>query len=96
MNKSSYTNSNTHPDDEIFRVKTFINELQQVQETYYQALRQNLRIDEEGESFLFDYVYNADEEDSKKMFSEVLEEVTGQSYEKFVDLKESDGAPILP
>ena len=95
MNNSDYTNSNTHPDDEIFKVKTFINELQQVQETYYEALRQNLRINEKGESFLFDYVYNADEEESKKTFTEVLEEVTGQSYEKFVDLKETNGSPIL-
>jgi len=91
MNNSAYTNSNTHPDDEIFKVKTFINELQQVQEKYYEELRQNLRINEKGEEFLFDYVYNADEEENKKMFSELLEEITGKPYEEFIQPENSEG-----
>ena len=50
-----------HPDDQIFRIKTFINELSKVQEAYFSALTEELGVSKEVEDYLFDYVYNEDE-----------------------------------
>ena len=47
-----------HPDDEIFRVKEFINELSKVQDAYFSALTECLEIPKETEDYLFDYIYN--------------------------------------
>ena len=64
------TNSFQHPEDEIYHVKTFINELQLVQETYFNKLAAQLNMTKKGEEFLFDYVYN--ECENLKDFSEYL------------------------
>lgn len=50
--------SKPHPDDEIFRVKEFINELSKVQDAYFSALTEHLEIPKETEDYLFDYIYN--------------------------------------
>ena len=47
-----------HPDDEIFKVKDFINELSKVQDAYFSALTEHLEIPKETEDYLFDYIYN--------------------------------------
>jgi hypothetical protein len=47
-----------HPDDEIFRVKEFINELSKVQDGYFSALTASLEIPKETEDYLFDYIFN--------------------------------------
>lgn len=49
-----------HPEDEIYKVKTFINELQKVQEEYFTKLVENLNLSKEGEDWLFDYLHNSD------------------------------------
>lgn len=49
---------NPHPDDQIFKVKDFINELSKVQDSYFSGLVKNLNISKEAEDYFFDYVYN--------------------------------------
>ena len=49
---------NPHPDDQIFKVKDFINELSKVQDFYFSGLVKDLNISKEAEDYLFDYVYN--------------------------------------
>jgi hypothetical protein len=48
-----------HPDDSIFKVKDFINELSRVQDAYFESLCFELELGEgELKDHLFDYVYN--------------------------------------
>jgi len=47
-----------HPDDQIFKVKDFINELSKVQDAYFSGLVKDLKVGKEAEDYLFDYVYN--------------------------------------
>ena len=60
-----------HPDDNIFKVKDFVNELSKVQEVYFESLCKDLGL-EEGvlKEHLFDYVYN---EDKMVTFGEYLD-----------------------
>lgn len=50
-----------HPEDEIYKVKTFINELEKVQEDYFTKLVESLNLSKEGEDWLFDYIHNSTE-----------------------------------
>lgn len=84
MDKTYYTSSQKHPEDEIARVKTFINELQAVQEEYYEKLVADLRITDKGEDFLFDFIYN---EREPKLFEEYLSEFEVGPYEHLVTPK---------
>jgi hypothetical protein len=48
-----------HPDDNIFKVKDFINELSKVQDSYFESLCNEFDIEEGNlKDHLFDYVYN--------------------------------------
>jgi hypothetical protein len=48
-----------HPDDSIFKVKDFINELSKVQDSYFESLCNEFDIEEGNlKDHLFDYVYN--------------------------------------
>ena len=58
MNNIKYTPEGQHPEDAIFKAKTFINELQKVQEEYFTKLTNDLNLTKEGEDWLFDYIYN--------------------------------------
>jgi len=51
-----------HPDDRIFAVKNFINELSKVQDRYFKKLCKKLDLPNETEDFLFDYIFNEKEE----------------------------------
>lgn len=62
MNKETYTPDGMHPEDAIYKAKTFINELQEVQETYFNKLVDDLKLTKEGETWLFDYIYNSDDQ----------------------------------
>jgi hypothetical protein len=62
MNNEAYTPDGMHPEDAIYKVKTFINELQEVQKTYFDKLAHDLKMNKEGEEFLFDYIYNCYDE----------------------------------
>jgi hypothetical protein len=62
-----------HPDDNIFKVKDFINELSKVQDAYFENLCDDLQLGEcELKNHLFDYVYN---EDKPVTFGEYLDEL---------------------
>jgi hypothetical protein len=61
-----------HPEDSIFRVKDFINELSKVQDSYFDSLCFELKIgDGKLKDHLFDYVYN---EQKMVTFGEYLDE----------------------
>ena len=47
-----------HPDDLAYAAKVFINELDKVQDAYFQKLIKDLDLNEQGEEWLFDYIYN--------------------------------------
>ena len=62
-----------HPDDSIFKVKDFINELSRVQDSYFESLCFELGLgDGELKDHLFDYVYN---EQKMVTFGEYLDEL---------------------
>ena len=85
MNKKNYTKTGQHPDDAIDKVKTFINELQIVQEKYYAELINELNLkDDSLDEWLFDYIYNEDS-DVEETFTEYLED-KGKKYENFVKI----------
>ena len=81
MNKY-YTPSNEHPEDAIYKVKTFINELQTVQEKYFARLVSDLQLNKTGEEFLFDYIYNSGDEKFDD-FCHYLQDF-GKKYEDFI------------
>jgi hypothetical protein len=62
-----------HPEDGIFKVKDFVNELSRVQDAYFESLCFELELgDGELKDHLFDYVYN----DQKMVtFGEYLDEL---------------------
>jgi len=81
MNKENYTPDGMHPEDAIYKVKTFINELQKVQEKYFNELVDDLNIDKIGEEWLFDYIYNGDDEYDG--FDHYIEK-SGKKYDDFI------------
>lgn len=84
MNSNKYyTPDGQHPEDAIYHAKRFINELTNVQESYFQKLVKDLKLDEQGEDWLFDYIHNSGEEGEKLTFEEYLDGYN-QSYEKLV------------
>ena len=83
MKPKYYTKSGNHPDDVINKVKTFINELQKVQEKYLSDLMDDLNLKNDIlDDWIFDYVFNEDS-DIEEMFTEYLED-RGKNYEDFV------------
>jgi hypothetical protein len=67
-----YTEKNEHPDDKIYDVKKFINELSNVQDFYFNQLmlELNLKDTPEAHDYLFDYVFN---EEKEILFTEYLD-----------------------
>ena len=60
-----YTPEGKHPEDAIYEVKVFFNKLKDVQDDYFERLSKGLNLTEEGEEFLFDYIYNVNNEDQQ-------------------------------
>jgi hypothetical protein len=82
MKPKYYTKSGMHPDDAISRVKTFINELQIVQEKYYAELLNDLNLkNDDIDDWLFDYIYN-ESADINFTFTEYLNDLD-KKYEDF-------------
>ena len=79
MNKEYYTPEGEHPEDAIYNTKTFIKELQNVQESYFNKLLKSLKLTNVGEEHLFDYIYN---EDASEDFQHYLEKM-GLDYQSF-------------
>jgi hypothetical protein len=65
------TLDNRHYEDAVFETKTFLNQLEEVQTLYYENLCTNLQLTDEGEQYLFDYVYNSNTDS----FEEYLEAI---------------------
>lgn len=62
-----------HPDDSIFRVKDFVNELSKVQDAYFESLCKELQLGGgDLKDYLFDYVFN---EDGMVTFGEYLDKL---------------------
>ena len=60
-----YTPEGKHPEDAIYEVKEFFNKLKNVQDDYFERLSKGLNLTEEGKDFLFDYIYNIDNENDE-------------------------------
>lgn len=60
--KQNYTPDGMHPEDAIYTVKIFVNELQKIQNEYFNKLVADLNLNKEGEDWLFDYIFNSDDE----------------------------------
>jgi hypothetical protein len=82
MKPAYYTKTGQHPDDAINKAKIFINELQIVQEKYFDDLVKDLKINNSLNDWLFDYIFN-ESPDTDLMFTEYLEDVN-KKYEDFV------------
>lgn len=76
ITEKHYTEGNRHPEDRIFEVKKFINELESVQTFYYNQLLLELNLNQKGDDLLFDYVFNSDHKDT---FEEYLDKM-GKTY----------------
>jgi hypothetical protein len=64
---------NFHPDDLIFKVKDFVNELSKVQDAYFESLCDKIQLGEgDLKNHLFDYIYN---EEKMVTFGEYLDEL---------------------
>jgi hypothetical protein len=71
ISKNHYTKLNEHPEDRIFRDKEYIQRLQRHIDSVYESLATDLKLNEKGYDWLFDYVYNEDNKDIE--FEEYLE-----------------------
>jgi hypothetical protein len=79
-----YTPEGKHPEDAIYEVKTFVNKLQDVQEDYVQRLSKGLKLTQEGEEYLFDYIYNIDNKNREiDDFAHYLE-ILGRNYDTLI------------
>ncbi len=79
-----YTPDGKHPEDAIYEVKSFFDKLKDVQEDYFQRLSKGLRLTEEGEEYLFDYILNIDNEvDEIDDFAHYLETL-GRNYKDLI------------
>jgi len=84
MNKSHYTKDGRHPEDVIYQERQFIREINSIVNNKFEKLVKDLRLDEAGTDWLFDYIYNCD--DDTISFDEFLNEA-GLDYSDFVKSK---------
>lgn len=80
-----YTPEGKHPEDAIYEVKMFFNKLKDVQDDYFERLSKGLNLTEEGKDFLFDYIYNVDNEnDGVDDFFHYLQNIN-KNYETLIE-----------
>jgi len=84
MNKNHYTKEGRHPEDVIYKEREFIREINNIVNKKFDKLVKDLGLDEAGADWLFDYVYNCDDETMS--FDEFLNE-GGLAYIDFVKSK---------
>jgi hypothetical protein len=84
MSKSHYTKDGRHPEDVIYQERQFIREINSIVNNKFEKLVRDLRLDEAGTDWLFDYIYNC--EDNTISFDEFLNEA-GLDYSDFVKPK---------
>ena len=63
INTDHYTRQNEHPEDRIFKDKEYINRLQKHIDEVYEELARDLRVNMDGKDYLFDYIFNEDDND---------------------------------
>ena len=63
INQSHYTKFKEHPEDRIFRDREYIQRLQRQIDSVYELLDNDLRLNEKGQDWLFDYIFNEDSKD---------------------------------
>jgi hypothetical protein len=71
INQNHYTQFNEHPEDRIFRDREYIQRLQRHIDSVYDLLANDLRLNQKGQDWLFDYVFNEDSNDIE--FEEYLD-----------------------
>jgi hypothetical protein len=80
-----YTPEGKHPEDAIYEVKGFFEKLRDVQDDYFERLAKGLNLTEEGEEYLFDYIYNVSNDDQQiDDFAHYLETL-GKNYEDLIN-----------
>jgi len=84
MSNKTYTSKGKHPEDAIYEVKEFFRKLQDVQEDYFQRLSKGLNLTEEGEEYLFDYIYNVNNDDQEIDDFAHYVQTLGKSYRNFI------------
>lgn len=78
ITEQHYTRQNEHPEDRIFRDKEYINRLQKHIDEVYEELARDLRVNMDGKDYLFDYIFNEDDNDLE--FEDYLHKF-GKEYE---------------
>jgi hypothetical protein len=81
ITKKHYTKDGKHPEDVIYQEREFIREINSIVNNKFDKLVKDLRLDEAGADWLFDYIYNCD--DKTVSFDEFLNEA-GLEYTDFV------------
>jgi hypothetical protein len=79
ITEQHYTNKNEHPEDRIFRDKEYINRLQKHIDEVFEGLSRDLRMIMEGKDYLFDYIFNEDDNDLE--FEDYLNKL-GHGYDE--------------
>jgi hypothetical protein len=80
ITKEHYTKENEHPEDRIYKDKEFVDRLNKLIDEVFNHLAEDLRLNKEGQEFLFNYVYN---ESAEFSFEEYLENM-GLNYTDMV------------
>jgi hypothetical protein len=81
ITKKYYTKEDRHPEDVIYQERQFIREINSIVNDKFDKLVKDLGLDEAGADWLFDYIYNCDDETIS--FDEFLNEA-GLEYTDFV------------
>jgi len=63
ITKEHYTKFDEHPEDRIFRDREYIQRLQRHIDSVYDLLVNDLRLNQKGQDWLFDYIFNEDSKD---------------------------------
>jgi hypothetical protein len=80
ITKKHYTKDGRHPEDVIYKEREFIREINEIVNNKFEKLVKDLGLDEAGTDWLFDYIYNCDDETIS--FEEFLAEA-GLEYTDF-------------
>jgi len=71
ITEDHYTRHNEHPEDRIFKDREYIKRLQEHIDYVFEHLDNDLRLNDKGRDWLFDYIFNEDSKDIE--FEEYLE-----------------------
>jgi hypothetical protein len=63
ITKEHYTHENQHPEDRIFKDREYIQRLQEHIDYVFEHLDHDLRLNDKGRDWLFDYIFNEDSKD---------------------------------